>query len=58
MPHRPRSSDQELSHGEIGEIYQRGTYEGGLMALPPTIRVVQNWHEEFRDREQDYGMHP
>ena len=20
---------------------------------PPTIRVVQNWHEEFRDREQD-----
>jgi Tol biopolymer transport system component len=20
---------------------------------PPTIRVVQNWHEEFRDRERD-----
>ena len=20
--------------------------------------VVQNWYEEFRDREQDYGMHP
>ena len=21
-------------------------------ALPPEIRVVQNWYEEFRDREQ------
>jgi len=19
---------------------------------------TRNWHEEFRDREQDYGMHP
>ena len=25
---------------------------------PPTIRVGMNWHEEFRDREQDYGMQP
>ena len=25
---------------------------------PPSIHVVQNWYEEFRDREQDYGMHP
>jgi len=24
----------------------------------PVIRVVENWYEEFRDREQDYGMHP
>ena len=23
-----------------------------------TIRLVENWYEEFRDREQDYGMHP
>ncbi len=22
---------------------------------PPSIRVVQNWYEEFRGREQDYG---
>jgi len=20
---------------------------------PPTVRLVQNWYEEFRDREQD-----
>ena len=25
---------------------------------PAVIRVVQNWFAEFRDREQDYGMHP
>ena len=25
---------------------------------PPSIRVAQNWYEEFRDREQDCGMHP
>jgi len=25
---------------------------------PPGIHIVQNWYEEFRDREQDYGMHP
>ena len=23
-----------------------------------TMHVVQNWYEAFRDREQDYGMHP
>ncbi len=22
-------------------------------APPPTTRVVENWHEDFRDREQD-----
>ena len=26
---------------------------GGETAKPPAIRVVQNWHEEFRDRQQD-----
>ncbi len=25
---------------------------------PPVVRVVQNWFAEFRDRDQDYGMHP
>ena len=25
----------------------------GTEASPPSIRVVQNWYEEFRDREQD-----
>ncbi len=25
---------------------------------PPSIHIVENWYEEFRDREQDYGMHP
>ena len=24
----------------------------------PELHVIQNWFEEFRDREQDYGMHP
>ncbi len=32
--------------------------DGGAEAPEPSIRVVENWHEEFRDREQDYGMHP
>ena len=22
-------------------------------AKPPSIHVVENWHEEFRDRDQD-----
>ena len=30
----------------------------GTEAKPPSIHVVQNWYEEFRDRDQDYGMHP
>ncbi len=25
----------------------------GEIGKPPAIRVVQNWYEEFRDREQD-----
>jgi hypothetical protein len=25
---------------------------------PPAVHVVENWYEEFRDRQQDYGMHP
>ncbi len=25
----------------------------GADAPEPSIRIVQNWHEEFRDREQD-----
>ena len=24
----------------------------------PSVLIVQNWYEEFRDREQEYGMHP
>ena len=27
-------------------------------AEPASIRVVRNWYEEFRDREQEYGVHP
>ncbi len=27
--------------------------DGDEEAAPPSIRVVQNWYEEFRDREQD-----
>ena len=29
--------------------------EWQLKTNPLFIRVVQNWYEEFRDREQDYG---
>ncbi len=27
--------------------------DGDEESAPPKIRVVQNWYEEFRDREQD-----
>jgi hypothetical protein len=26
--------------------------QDGEEAAPPSIRLVQNWYEEFRDREQ------
>jgi hypothetical protein len=26
--------------------------DGDEEVAPPTIRVVENWYEEFRDREQ------
>ncbi len=30
----------------------------GADAPESSIRVVMNWFAEFRDHEQDYGMHP
>ncbi len=52
--------------GEEGEPLYDVELDGQAFILPerertapkPIIQIVQNWYEQFRDREQDYGMHP
>ena len=36
----------------------RSVKRGRSAASFPHRAIIHNWYEEFRDREQDYGMHP
>ena len=67
-PGAPRRLFQDRSFGGLPAPQYDVSADGRRFVLveglegeevrPPSIGVVQNWYEEFRNREQDYGMHP
>ena len=61
-PHRPLFSDPTFLDDPLfrrydvapdGRTFAVVSLSPEALASPPVIRVVENWYEEFRDREQD-----